>query len=166
VITLAGVLEERRELIKAELGRKDEGALFTLANEFAVRHQRRGQQGDYDPAFLNWMVWWYLGTIEVTNQQDPGSPGRSKRLGKLCSKTASAPLCCRVQHLSDDDLAAQARPTDQSAASRPATCPFRARTPARAPSGPWRGGVLGRIADADIDPIAFLLTEANQAPSS
>jgi hypothetical protein len=68
VITLAGVLEERRELIKAELGRKDEGALFTLANEFAVRHQRRGQQGDYDPAFLNWMVWWYLGTIEVTNR--------------------------------------------------------------------------------------------------
>jgi hypothetical protein len=34
----------------------------------------------------------------------------------------------------DDDLAAQARPTDQPAASRPATCPFRARTPARAPS--------------------------------
>lgn len=66
VIVLSGILEERRELIRAEVGRKDEGALFTLANEFAVRHQRRGQQGDYDPAFLDWMFWWYLGTIELT----------------------------------------------------------------------------------------------------
>jgi hypothetical protein len=68
VIALAGILEERRELIRAELGRKDEGALFTLANEFAIRHQRRGQQGDYDPAFLDWMFWWYLATVELTEQ--------------------------------------------------------------------------------------------------
>ncbi|MCF7547355.1 hypothetical protein [Pseudonocardia sp. WMMC193] len=66
VIALAGILEERRDLIRAELGRKDEGALFALANEFAIRHQRRGQQGDYDPAFLDWIFWWYLGTVELT----------------------------------------------------------------------------------------------------
>ena len=60
VLTLVGVLEERRGLIRTEIGRKDEGALFTLANEFAIRHQRRGQQDDYDPAFLDWMFWWYL----------------------------------------------------------------------------------------------------------
>ena len=68
VIALAGILEERRELIRSDLGRKDEGALFTLANEFAIRHQRRGQQGDYDPAFLDWIFWWYLATIELTDR--------------------------------------------------------------------------------------------------
>ncbi|MFC5211945.1 hypothetical protein ACFPM0_37210 [Pseudonocardia sulfidoxydans] len=80
VIALAGILEERRELIRAEVGRKDEGALFTLANEFAVRHQRRGQQGDYDPAFLDWMFWWYLGTVELTETilaRQPEAGGQS-----------------------------------------------------------------------------------------
>lgn len=67
-ITLAGILEERRALIRAEVGKKDEGALFNLANEFAIRHQRRNQRGDYDPAFLDWIVWWYLATIELTNR--------------------------------------------------------------------------------------------------
>lgn len=68
VLTLVGVLEERRELIHAEIGRKDEGALFGIANEFAIRHQRRGQQADYDPAFLDWMFWWYLATVELTDR--------------------------------------------------------------------------------------------------
>lgn len=68
VLTLVGVLEERRDLIKSDVGRKDEAALFTIANEFAIRHQRRGQQGDYDPAFLDWVFWWYLATIELTDQ--------------------------------------------------------------------------------------------------
>ena len=68
VLTLVGILEERRELIRTEIGKKDEGALFQIANEFAVRHQRRGQQGDYDPAFLDWMFWWYLATIELTDR--------------------------------------------------------------------------------------------------
>lgn len=68
IITLAGILEERRALIRAEVGRKDEGALFQLANEFALRHQNRSQQSDYDPAFLDWIFWWYLGTVELTNR--------------------------------------------------------------------------------------------------
>jgi hypothetical protein len=68
VLTLTGILEERRELIRDKIGKKDEGALFTIANEFAIRHQRRGQQGDYDAIFLDWIFWWYLGTIELTEQ--------------------------------------------------------------------------------------------------
>lgn len=68
VITLAGILEERRDLLKAELLSKDEGALFHIANGFAVRHQRADQRGDYDSAFLDWLFWWYLGTIELTDQ--------------------------------------------------------------------------------------------------
>ncbi len=78
VIALAGILEERRGLLKAELLTKDEGALFQIANAFAIRHQRADQRGDYDRAFLDWLFWWYLGTVELTNQllarQPPGQP--------------------------------------------------------------------------------------------
>jgi hypothetical protein len=68
VIALAGILEERRHLLKAELLSKDEGALFTIANGFAIRHQRADQRGDYDSAFLDWLFWWYLATVELTDQ--------------------------------------------------------------------------------------------------
>jgi hypothetical protein len=68
LITLAGILEERRQLIKAELVSADEGALFQIANKFAVRHQNSQQLSDYDPAFLDWVFWWYLGTVELTNR--------------------------------------------------------------------------------------------------
>jgi hypothetical protein len=68
VITLAGILEERRNLLKAELLSKDEDALFHIANRFAIRHQKADQQGDYDSTFLDWLFWWYLGTVELTNQ--------------------------------------------------------------------------------------------------
>lgn len=68
VLTLAGVLEERRELIREQIGRSDEGALFRIANDFAIRHQRRGQQADYDPMFLDWIFWWYLATVELTDR--------------------------------------------------------------------------------------------------
>jgi hypothetical protein len=68
VVTLAGVLERRRKLLKAELLSKDEGALFFIANEFDLRHRTARQQGDYDDAFLDWVFWWYLGTVELTNR--------------------------------------------------------------------------------------------------
>jgi hypothetical protein len=68
VVVLAGVLEERRVLLKEKLFRKDEGALFQIANEFAIRHSSASQQGDYDPAFLDWVFWWYLATIELTDR--------------------------------------------------------------------------------------------------
>jgi hypothetical protein len=32
---------------------KDEGALFEIANRFAIRHRNIMQQADYDPAFLD-----------------------------------------------------------------------------------------------------------------
>jgi hypothetical protein len=78
VIVLAGILEERRDLLRTELLKSDEGALFQIANGFAVRHQRADQRGDYDPAFLDWLFWWYLGTVELTGQllarQESGRP--------------------------------------------------------------------------------------------
>jgi hypothetical protein len=68
IIALAGILEERRTLLKKELVTKDEGALFQIANTFAIRHQRADQRGDYDRAFLDWLFWWYLATVQLTNQ--------------------------------------------------------------------------------------------------
>ncbi len=30
--------------------------------------RRAGQQADYDPAILDWIFWWYLATVELTNR--------------------------------------------------------------------------------------------------
>ena len=68
VLALVGILEERRELISTQISSKDEDALFMVANQFAIRHQRRGQKGDYDPIFLDWIFWWYLATVELTDR--------------------------------------------------------------------------------------------------
>ncbi|MGP3938410.1 hypothetical protein [Streptomyces sp. 6N106] len=67
IFNLARVLEERRALIKEHLG-KDEGALFQIANGFDLRHRRADQRSEYDEAFLDWIFWWYLATVELTNQ--------------------------------------------------------------------------------------------------
>jgi hypothetical protein len=83
VITLVGILEERRPLLKAKLVTEDERALFRIANEFAVRHQRADQRSDYDNVYLDWLFWWYLATVYLTDQllarqaaaqPGPGSP--------------------------------------------------------------------------------------------
>jgi hypothetical protein len=58
----------RSGLLKAELFRKDEDALFHIANAFEIRHINESQKGDYDPAFLDWIFWWYLATIELTDR--------------------------------------------------------------------------------------------------
>ncbi len=63
VVALARVLEAHRSLLKENLTRKDEGALFHIANEFSVRHDKADQKGDYDPVFLEWIFHWYLGTV-------------------------------------------------------------------------------------------------------
>lgn len=68
VVVLANVLEERRRLIRDELLSKDEDALFMIANRFNVRHQNEAQQSDYDVVFLDWIFWWYLATIELTDR--------------------------------------------------------------------------------------------------
>ncbi|WP_326569922.1 hypothetical protein OIE69_42880 [Actinacidiphila glaucinigra] len=67
IFNLARILEERRALIKEHLG-KDEGALFEIANRFDLRHRRADQLGDYDDVFLDWIFWWYLATVELTNR--------------------------------------------------------------------------------------------------
>ncbi|GLW95533.1 hypothetical protein [Actinokineospora globicatena] len=68
VVVLARILEGRRELLKRELLTKDEGALFLIANQFDVRHQNESQKGDYNPAFLDWIFWWYLATVDLMDR--------------------------------------------------------------------------------------------------
>lgn len=73
VLALARVLESRRPFVEATLARKDAGALFQIANEFDLRHRGasgtgRAQREDYDDAFLDWVYWWYLATIELTDR--------------------------------------------------------------------------------------------------
>lgn len=65
---LGRILEDRRGLLKAELLSKDEGALFQIANQFDIRHRSAGQRSDYDDAYLDWVFWWYLATVELTDR--------------------------------------------------------------------------------------------------
>ena len=67
-VVLAGLLEERRDLLTQNLLSKDEGALFTIANKFSIRHRRADQMGDYDESYLDWIFWWYLATIDLTDK--------------------------------------------------------------------------------------------------
>lgn len=73
-VALARVLEHRRKLLKTELLRKDEGALFHIANEFDLRHRDAKQRPDYDEAYLDWIFWWYLATIELTDRLQARQP--------------------------------------------------------------------------------------------
>ncbi|WP_216917698.1 hypothetical protein [Nocardia noduli] len=67
-VTLAGLLEERRGLLKKELFSTDEGDLFLVANKFGIRHRNASQKKDYDAAYLDWIFWWYLATNELTDR--------------------------------------------------------------------------------------------------
>lgn len=68
VVSLAGILEKRRQLLKDELLSGDEKALFQIANQFSLRHRDSGQRDDYDPEFLDWIFYWYLATINLTDR--------------------------------------------------------------------------------------------------
>jgi len=68
IVTLIRILERNRALLKAQLFSKDEGALFQIANEFDLRHSTAMQKTEYDDAFLDWLFWWYLATIELTHR--------------------------------------------------------------------------------------------------
>lgn len=68
IVTLAGLLERHRELVKEHLDTKDEGALFEIANRFGLRHKNKAQQDDYHDDFLDWVFWWYLATVELTQR--------------------------------------------------------------------------------------------------
>jgi hypothetical protein len=66
--TLADVLEQRKRLLKRRLSSRDESALFDIMNNVELRHLDEQQKSDYDSAFLDWVFWWYLATVEFTDR--------------------------------------------------------------------------------------------------
>ena len=68
VVALGGVLEERRTLLKDRLLAKDEQALFEIANQYDLRHRKADQRGDYAPEYLEWIFYWYLATVQLTDR--------------------------------------------------------------------------------------------------
>jgi hypothetical protein len=67
-VVLARLLEDRRSLIKADFLSGDERALFEIANTFDLRHRKANQHPDYDDAYLDWVFWWYLASVELTDR--------------------------------------------------------------------------------------------------
>lgn len=66
---LADVLEKLRPDLKKVLNRKDDKALFEIANEFGIRHFNNKQNLDYDKSiWLSWMFYFYLATIHASSR--------------------------------------------------------------------------------------------------
>ena len=62
IVTVAGVLEANRNLLKDELLTGDESALFQIVNTFNLRHRNAEQRTDFDPVFLEWIFHSFLAT--------------------------------------------------------------------------------------------------------
>ena len=54
-------------LIKSKLQSKDEGTLFNLANNYDLRHNDGKQAVAYGDEFLSWIFYYYLATIQLTD---------------------------------------------------------------------------------------------------
>ncbi|MDH2442395.1 hypothetical protein QDR37_00390 [Amnibacterium sp. CER49] len=62
---LAGELERQRKELRTAVHSKDESALFDIANNYAIRHQRDGQRTDYSEDYLDWVFWSFLATVNL-----------------------------------------------------------------------------------------------------
>jgi hypothetical protein len=62
---LADVLEYIRPRLAKQISKKDENDLFTIANNFAIRHHNQVQRTDYDSNWLSWFFYLYLSTIHL-----------------------------------------------------------------------------------------------------
>lgn len=78
IVALHRILEDRRALLKAELMSNDESALFEIANRFDLRHRRPNERTDYRPDFMEWIFYWYLATIRLTESLIADSPRDSR----------------------------------------------------------------------------------------
>lgn len=74
---LADVLESLRVDVKATMPSKDEAMLFEIANKFWIRHNKPGEQRDYDhEAWWSWLFYVYLASIALVSHlaDRPASP--------------------------------------------------------------------------------------------
>lgn len=66
---LADVLEYLRGTAGTQLASKDEGELFNIANNFAIRHYNPKQKTQYDSGvWLDWMFYSFLSSIELAKK--------------------------------------------------------------------------------------------------
>jgi len=66
LVHLAGALEHLRERLgDVLLDKKDDDALFNIANNFAIRHQNARQRREYSTAWLVWIFHVYWATVRV-----------------------------------------------------------------------------------------------------
>lgn len=65
---LADILEHRRATLRTHLLKRDEADLFEIANRFEIRHFNEQQKGAYSDEFLDWLFWWYLATVELSDR--------------------------------------------------------------------------------------------------
>lgn len=63
---LADVFESLRPRLRHVVTRGDEGDLFNIANNFAIRHKNDKQRTKYDESlWLSWMFYFYLATLHL-----------------------------------------------------------------------------------------------------
>ena len=63
---LADVLEYLRPRAKKVISKKDDSALFQIANNFAIRHHNASQSNDYNKVvWYSWMFYFYLSSIHA-----------------------------------------------------------------------------------------------------
>ncbi|MCX6023938.1 MAG: hypothetical protein NTZ05_19850 [Chloroflexi bacterium] len=65
VRALADVLEFLRPRLQTAITKKDESDLFSIINNYGIRHHDGKQKTDYDPAYLSWMFYNILSTIHL-----------------------------------------------------------------------------------------------------
>lgn len=71
---LADVLERLRPSLKDHLFSKDESAMFQIANQFWIRHNRPDQRRDYNhDAWWDWIFHLYLSSIRLVQRLETDS---------------------------------------------------------------------------------------------
>ena len=65
---LAAVLEDRRQFLSTKLIKRDEKALFAIANQYDIRHYNALQYDNYGTEFLDWIFYWYLATVQLSDR--------------------------------------------------------------------------------------------------
>ena len=80
---LADVLENHRTRIGELVGNRDEGALFNIANNFAIRHHNDRQKTEYGPEMQTWIFHTYLAMTHLVlglgKREAPAAVAPAKR---------------------------------------------------------------------------------------
>ncbi|HMS12292.1 MAG TPA: hypothetical protein PKD80_04260 [Microthrixaceae bacterium] len=88
---LADVLERLRPHAKELMGRRDEGPLFDIANNYWIRHNGSGQKREYDHnVWWDWVFHLYLASIRLIQALQARSASEDDSLDELVACIAGA----------------------------------------------------------------------------